>query len=182
LITKSQFEQAIELLKKAVSLDPNYVDAWSNLASCFEHENNLPEAIKSIQEAIKNAINLPKYHYILGKLLLKAQVNPKLAKFSFKNALVVNPTHTPSLFCLGSMYLNEKKIEKAERLLAACVKLGDFEEKETLTRYALCCAQLGKNEQAIKSFEKIIENYKDDPLSKKQLELAYKSLKKLKNF
>ena len=57
LIRLGQFEQSIEPLRKAISLDPRFIPAYSNLAGSLLALDRLDEAKATLQEAEKRGLN-----------------------------------------------------------------------------------------------------------------------------
>lgn len=80
----------IQHLKKAISMDPLYIDAWLDLAEIEIKNNNISQAkiyLKTVKYLEKNNY---KYFYYSG-LIKKQQGNKDGALVDFKKSLEINP-------------------------------------------------------------------------------------------
>ena len=59
-------------LKRAVELDPNYSDAYFQLANLYAEQHKYEEAIEQYQRALKTNANAANIHYRLGQALSRA--------------------------------------------------------------------------------------------------------------
>ena len=60
------FDEAIEAYKKAISLKPDYADAYYNMGNVLKTQGNLDEAIKTYQRALSIKPNMPEAYYNMG--------------------------------------------------------------------------------------------------------------------
>ena len=83
-------EKAEEVYRKAVKIDPRFVDARRNLGSVLAMQGLFSEAITQFQEAIKYEPNDATLHYYLAQATRDGG-NPNMAKQHFERAYQLNP-------------------------------------------------------------------------------------------
>lgn len=90
-------ERARELLKTATGLDPNYTDAWLDLATAYELEGNADLARDAYLHARKSYPASPEVSWRYGNFLLR-QGDVANAYPEFRTALEADPTRAASAF------------------------------------------------------------------------------------
>ena len=114
-----QFDQSIQSYKNALSLDPNYQEANSNLAITYqnagrywgEEKGNLQKALQNLQSAYQMKPNEYETLRLLGVAYGIAQDHSKAIDF-FTKATKAKPSEAGAFYNLGSAYHNAKDIEK----------------------------------------------------------------------
>ena len=94
-------------LKKAISLNPEYANAYYNLAVLFIGQGNLEKAELELKKAIKLKSDFAIAHYNLG-FILKDQGRLKEAESYTQKALEVDPQLTDAYFSLSTLQISEK--------------------------------------------------------------------------
>ena len=89
-------------LKKAISLNPEYANAYYNLAVLFIGQGNLEKAELELKKAIKLKSDFAIAHYNLG-FILKDQGRLKEAESYTKKALEVDPQLTDAYLSLSTI-------------------------------------------------------------------------------
>ena len=89
-------------LKKAISLNPEYANAYYNLAVLFIGKGNLEKAELELKKAIKIKSDFAIAHYNLG-FILKDQGRLKEAESHTQKALEVDPQLTDAYLSLSTM-------------------------------------------------------------------------------
>ena len=89
-------------LKKAISLNPEYANAYYNLAVLYIGQGNLEEAELELKKTIKLKSNFAIAHYNLG-FILKDQGRLKEAETYTQKALEVDPQFTDAYLSLSTM-------------------------------------------------------------------------------
>ena len=109
LIQKKYFNRSIQLLKKAVQIQPNHASAHSNLgiALISNDVKNYQEANDCFNKAIKIDPNFAEAFYNLGNMC--KDENYEEAKNLYRKALKIKPNYTNAYINLGivSEYCNE---------------------------------------------------------------------------
>ena len=100
-------------LKKAISLNPKYANAYYNLAVIFIGQGNLEKAELELKKAIKIKSDFAIAHYNLG-FILKDLGRLKEAESYNQKALEVDPQLTDAYLSLSTMQIsdNNKKWQK----------------------------------------------------------------------
>lgn len=119
LYLESDLQKAKENFAKAKELKPDYLDALLQEALIFERENNLEEAIKKVEELVRNypltieTIEMMiEIKFQLGRLYFnKERIDEAI--FQFETNIQLNPNHLNSLHFLGMAYAKKGEKEKA---------------------------------------------------------------------
>ena len=93
-------------LKKAISLNPEYANAYYNLAVLFIGQGNLEKAELELKKAIKLKSDFAIAHYNLG-FILKDQGKLKEAEKYTQKALEVDPQFTDAYLSLSTMQTSD---------------------------------------------------------------------------
>ncbi len=148
-----QKEDAVKYFEKVVTLRPDYIDAYKNLAMIYIEFTQIDNAIELIKKAINNPnieSDYSLYYMIATCYMLKKDYQNSLE--NLKKALEFNPEHIPVINSIGSCYMNMKQFDKA---LEALNKAYELDEKNSLTSYniGVCYQSLGDFQTALKYFQ-----------------------------
>ncbi|MBV6444262.1 MAG: M48 family metalloprotease [Ignavibacteriales bacterium] len=102
-LKSSELTDAVKALNKAVELDPNYTQAYLNLAIL----NTLTKNIKSATEAVAQAekVSPKSYEVMITKGFLQIEQNKfKEAAAIFKNAMTADPSRPEALYNMALAY------------------------------------------------------------------------------
>ncbi|MEG4519068.1 MULTISPECIES: tetratricopeptide repeat protein [unclassified Microcoleus] len=113
-ILKSQgnFSEAIAYFKNALVLQPNSVEATTNLAVTLHQTGNLAEAAAFYHRAIEIDPNCAQSHNNLG-ILLQDQGNIMAAISCFQKAIALNPVYVKALNNLGAILQQQGELPSA---------------------------------------------------------------------
>ena len=103
-----KYKEAELELKKAISLNPKYANAYYNLAVLFISQGNFGKAELELKKAIKLKSNFAAAHYNLG-FILKDLGRFKEADSYNQKALEADPHFTDAYLSLSTMYSNNTK-------------------------------------------------------------------------
>jgi len=126
LIGKGKYAEAIEKARQATEIDPNFGEAYKNLALAY-CDSGQPEAgMDPAQHAVKLVPNLDKAHHVMGKIFLK------LGRFEdatreFQQAIKINPQYAKAYFLLGCTYDQMNDIDRAKPAFEEAIKLDPSE-------------------------------------------------------
>lgn len=90
-----RFDQAEEFFRKAIELAPNNLDFRRNLASALNFQGKTGEAIKILEDIIRQNQNFAEAHNTLG-LIYAEQNRRQEAAAQFQKALQINPNFAPA--------------------------------------------------------------------------------------
>ena len=94
--TVGEFDTARALYDRAIMIDPDYAEAWSRRASLFLNDENFPEALRDLNEALR----LEPRHFGawagLG-IMMETMGAEKEALAAYRQALEIYPLMTQAL-------------------------------------------------------------------------------------
>ena len=93
--------EAIEALRKAVAIDPNIPEAWSNLGNEFRNDLNFDNAIECYQKALALRPNFADAQCNLGVALQESQPSLQPAIAAFEKAIAMDPNFATAHWNLG---------------------------------------------------------------------------------
>ena len=145
--TKVANKEAIELLKKAVSADPNYANAYVHLGYAYTHGSG-------------RSISPPDKNY------------PK-AKIAFEKSLELNPINPEALAGLGDVaFFYERNLKEGRRLCKQAIKNSQI-KTETIWAYYFMLQIEGRYDEMISITQKGIELDPKSPMLHQLLAFAY---------
>jgi arylsulfatase A-like enzyme/Flp pilus assembly protein TadD len=114
--------QRIELLQRAVRLDPRNPLLYYSLGSQLEKAGRYEEAMKLYRTAVANGVENGRLHSRLGDLLVRAG-KKKDAIPEYEKAAQLNPADAASQANLAIAYMQEGRLADAERTFKAVATL-----------------------------------------------------------
>jgi tetratricopeptide (TPR) repeat protein len=118
----AHLEKAIEFYHTAISLDPSYALASSNLGCALIVKQDVYKAIAMLQDALKIAPNSPQILNNLGVAFFYAE-NPRQAKAHLTRASELAPTYDAPVFNLGQLAHDAHQEAEAQRYGLAYLQL-----------------------------------------------------------
>ncbi|WP_169400735.1 tetratricopeptide repeat protein [Desulfobacter curvatus] len=142
-----QTKQARETAQFILAKDPNSIRAYHMLATVQVQERNVDAAIKTLNKAIVLSPDNPHLYLFLGYVQYYNNRDFPSAEASYLKAISIDDTILESYQELANIYVNEKKIDKAEALLINLTKtsknrvgnlavLADFYEMQNMLKKA----------------------------------------------
>ena len=155
LIKKRQMEEAIKYLKRALTLDPNWSEAHTNLGLIYSRKGRLDEAISEYKKALTIKPNLVEANINLGNAYGSKNMFDE-AISEYKKALAINPRYAKVHYNLGNAYRKKRRIDDAiseyEKALAINPNLAGAHNNLAITYYSK-----GNYKLAISNCDKAIE-------------------------
>ena len=91
-MSKKKYHDAISILKKIISIDKNYYDAYINLANIYDVLNNFLKAKEYLEIAISiKPSSITAFFYLAN--LFKKQEKYELANQFFRKAIKIQPNN-----------------------------------------------------------------------------------------
>lgn len=112
LMLEKKYQEAVEFLKKALTLNPEFSEAYYNLGLSYERLGEYNDAIENLNEAIKRSPDDANAHYALGYSYFQKR-KYKQAVESFEHAARLKPDNPFTYSKLGYAYLAWGKVERA---------------------------------------------------------------------
>ncbi len=159
-IQLNELDQAKEMFKKCIILEPNNPFAHKDLGVLYLKMNCYDWAIEEMREAIKLEGDVGEFYYSLGvSHMMLGEVNE--AKEAFLKAIELDSDDVNALAYLGYAYLLERDYDKSQQTLQKALKI---EPDNILAKInmAKLYFQLKKYETAKEFFQDIIEKMQDD--------------------
>jgi len=104
LTEEGKLDEAEQVFRKALAIDPSYHAAHNNLGTLFEREGKLPEAAAEYRKALESNPGFRRAHFNLGRLLIK-QHNYSEGIEQLRQTLTPVDEETPTyLYALGAAY------------------------------------------------------------------------------
>ena len=170
-LKNKEFEHAIKRLSRSLDFDNKNTLSMNMLAYCYiklkrdsDAENTYKKAIKLVPDDINTYINLANFYKIHSKsddtetTLKKAQKiieNPDWLKIKDQEVIKKRKKASAEVYIeLGSVLLNKKKFDEAEKILAKAISLSP-DDKDVNFNYGLALLEMKKYDNAIKIFQKV---------------------------
>jgi tetratricopeptide (TPR) repeat protein len=160
-VKSSSISQAIEELKKAVEINPKYVEAHYQLGLLYHHNKLFDEALKEYKMVQKLDPEFPKLHYVLGALFYTQGI------FAWTKASQIDQSYLYKDDGTEVFYKEGTDPEKAIE------KYGKSVEEDTLNALALYNLRGVYYDLAILEYQKEIEANPYDTSAQYELGLVY---------
>ncbi|KAA0197649.1 Transmembrane and TPR repeat-containing protein 3 [Fasciolopsis buskii] len=152
--TPPHLDEAGQLLRRAISLRSDFVDAYQNYGSVLIKQGRLEEAENTFRTALTYQQKNPDLHYNLGVVLLDS--GRKLEGLdALQHALILRSDHLPSIFAMATTLTESKdptERNKGAEMLRSLVS-SDYEPVKV--HFALAML-----ETDIKNFASAVEHYR----------------------
>jgi tetratricopeptide (TPR) repeat protein len=144
-------EKAIDALKKAISIKPDYFQAYNDLGVILKRQGNLEEAIKAYNKALSIMPNHPESYNNLGNALTD-QGKLEEAVEAYTNALSINPNYVDAYANMGVALHEQGKLDEA---ISAYTKALDIrpDHAEAHENLSYVLFQRGRLKQALDEYE-----------------------------
>ena len=143
LITNNDYDAAIVKAQLAIQTDPNFGEAYKNLALAYCDSGRVDQALEPAEKAVKLSPDFAKAHYVLGKVLFRMELF-KDAITQFREAIRLNPKYDKAYFLMGHSYDLLNKPDEALTALDQAVQLAPDFDYRRLRDYVATYAQQKK--------------------------------------
>lgn len=109
---RKMFDKAIESFNKALTIDPNYLSAYTSLGACYQNKERYDLAIKAYEKALTLNPKSAKIYNTIGLIYDKLD-KPETAVTAYRKAVALDPTYANSHYMLGQVYQNRGSTDKA---------------------------------------------------------------------
>lgn len=156
LCKRQKYLEAIPYLQKAIEMDPYYADPYINLSVAYSQTKRLDLAIETLRMGMKLMPYHPEVYNNLATFLMEKKELDEIEAL-IATALKLRPFYGKAYYNLGNYYVMKKEYEKAwQAYKDACTK-ADFDNETGYARFGEVSAHLGKYEDAIWAYQKLIE-------------------------
>ncbi|MDH5740648.1 MAG: tetratricopeptide repeat protein [Nitrospira sp.] len=109
-------ERAIELLDKAIAIDPARGESYFPKSLILLNQKRIAESEQVVKKGLQYAADSPIGYYYLGRISIEAG-NMEQALSSFDRAMGVNPSFEPAYLAQASVYESRQEKDKAIAVL-----------------------------------------------------------------
>lgn len=156
LCKRQKYLEAIPYLQKAIEMDSYYADPYINLAVAYAQTKRLDLAIETLRIGMRLMPYHPEVYNNLATFLMEKKELGEIEAL-IATALKLRPFYGKAYYNLGNYYVMKKEYEKAwQAYKDACTK-ADFDNETGYGRFGEVSAHLGKYEDAMWAYQKLIE-------------------------
>ncbi|MCX8094235.1 MAG: tetratricopeptide repeat protein, partial [Candidatus Goldbacteria bacterium] len=119
--SKGMYQEAIEEFKKALSINPSYLQAQANLKAVNKQTGIYDRAILAYKKVLQMRSDDPEAFFNLGHALSYTGEYKEAITY-LKKALELNPEHLLAQNLLGIIYKNIGDVDKAEEIFRNALK------------------------------------------------------------
>ncbi|MGA3067510.1 MAG: tetratricopeptide repeat protein, partial [Tepidisphaeraceae bacterium] len=109
---KRQFDPAIASYRKAITLEPNFVEAHNNLGVALRNNEQFAQAVAIFRKTVELDPELPEAHYNLGNALADNHQHDE-AFAAFRQAISLRPNFTSAHNNLGNILAANGQLDDA---------------------------------------------------------------------
>ncbi len=168
-------DEAIELYKRAIQLDPFFPIPYNNLGYLYHNIGRDDEAIELYKKAIEND---PGYPDALNNLAVVYQIRGKFdeAIGLYKKSIAANPNFEGAYSNLGVLYSATGKPEEAMEAYKTAIKINPSFEN-AYYNLALLYSNAEKLDEAVAMYKKALELNPDHPQANNNIAMVYYKMK-----
>jgi len=156
-----EFDKAEASYKRAISLDPNFIQGYVNLADLYRMQKRDDLGENLLENALKIDNNSAEVHHVLGLLLVRANRLDE-ADYHLGEAAGIR-FDNPRYSYVYSVLLNSTgRVGEAIKVLEQSIKKHPY-NKEILIALITFNSDLGKPDEAIRYYETYKQYYPQDP-------------------
>jgi len=130
LAYKGDSFQALEFFRQAISLKPDYAEAYNGVGALLINMNNLKEAELYLHRALELKSDYPEALYNLGTLLARTNFLQE-AEVCLRESIRLEPDYPEVHFRLGMIFKQINRLKEAEAHLCRAIELHpNFKEAD----------------------------------------------------
>jgi Tfp pilus assembly protein PilF len=154
LQAQGKLEQAVASYRRALALEPSYVDALVNLGATYRAQGELDQAVASYQQALALEPDVPVAHSNLGHALAQ-QGKLDDAAACLRRAIALKPDFAEAHASLGNVLRNQGRLDEAMDFIhKALVLRPEFPEAQNYLANTLLA--LGRPHEAEEQFRRAL--------------------------
>lgn len=155
LYRRRQFDQAVELLRRAVQMKPNLATAHVQLGMALMQTDELDEALAEMRRAVE--LNPNDAHAYLGLGLVQSSMRRySEAIDAYKQAINLDPNYLAAYSNLGAIYGNTNRYEESEEAFRQVLRL-DENNAEGWNGLGIAEYRTGRTEEGIRSLKRAVK-------------------------
>lgn len=161
LFRKQEFQKAREKFRKAISLYPDYAEAYANLGVVCERLNDREQAHDALEKSLAIDDHNPLAHLNMGRLEIKMGNFPA-AETNLRDASKLNPSDASAMVLLAYTALLQGQTDE---VIATAQKVHALAEQHALAHRiaARALAQVKRYDEAIGELQKFLQEEGSGP-------------------
>lgn len=116
----NRIDEAEKYIRKALAINPEYADAWSDLGGVFDARKNVTEALNCYEKALSLKPDLP-YALMNAAQASEKSGNREQAKQYYQRVLANDPHNAEAANGLGLLFAKEGQTEEARKLFEQAI-------------------------------------------------------------
>jgi serine/threonine protein kinase/Tfp pilus assembly protein PilF len=160
--TEGEYRQSIELMEKAVAIDPDFAMAYRSLAMSYSSMGLSPQRTEYIQKAMElsDRLSEKELYQIQGDFCSESEETYDLAIEAFTKLLNLYPDDTTASHNLALIHYNIEELDKAQEYFERCMEaktefVGTF---TSLADVHMMKGQYDKAEEVLRYFLENVSN------------------------
>jgi len=129
---KGNYDKAIELFEKAISINPEYADAYFNMGLAYDYKGNYDKAIEMYEKAVSINTKYAAAYNNMGSAYDDKGNHDKAIEM-YEKAISIKPEYADAYFNMGVSYGQQGNYDKAISCLKKAAILGSKEAQKYLT-------------------------------------------------
>jgi len=150
-----QFDAAIRSYKKALKINPDYADAYSNMGNALKDKGDLEAAIQSYKQALKIKPDYAQAYNNMGNAL-KDKGDLEAAIQSYKQALKIKPDYAQAYSNMGNALKSQGDVEAAIDSFKQALKIKP-DYAQAFNNMGNALSEKGDLEAAINSYKQALK-------------------------
>lgn len=124
-IDQHRYADAVDLLQRALALNPDHADGWFNLGYALRQLRAYPEALRAYGEAIQRNLVDPEAAYVNRAAILSEYLEQTdQAERELHAAIAANPDYLPAWLNLGGLMEDIGNAEAAAKAYREALRIG----------------------------------------------------------
>jgi len=170
-------DEAEELYRRVLEVDPDQPDALGFLGIVAMHRGRIDEAIELIERALTiEPGNADRYNNLGNVLLAAERVDDALE--AYRKSIELDPRHADAYNNLGVIYKAQRRFEESGRAYERAIEI-DASHIEAYNNYGNLLSAQGRVADAIKQYSKALILRPHDANARKYMAMAHAALGEL---
>ncbi|MDC3020982.1 tetratricopeptide repeat protein [Paracoccaceae bacterium] len=149
-----RLDKAVDAFKKAISIKPDYADAYNNMGNALKGQGKLEEAIEAYNKALSINPDYTEAYYNMGNAL-KEQGKLDEAIEAYKKALSIKPDNSRAYNNMGNALQDQGNLEEAMKAYTKAISIKP-DYTEAYYNMGNVLKDKGKIEEAIEAYTKAL--------------------------
>jgi len=150
----NQLEQKLNDANKAISIKPDYAQAYYNMGNALQRQHKLEEAIEAYKKAIAIKPDYADAYNNMGNAL-KSQCKPEEAIDAYSKVLSIKPDYADAFYNIGIALKEQNKLEEAIDAYSKALAIKP-DDADAYYNMGIALKEQNKLEEAIDAYNKAL--------------------------